>query len=334
MLKIKIYSYDNEKKSPEQLRWNKYLNRACREVDGFEQLLERFQRNISILGRSPRTFDNYSRHVAAMALHFQCLPTELDPEQVKDYLYGLQQRHNTPSQTYFKHTVYGLRFLLKAEGLPYEHLHLPSIAKDKKLPVILSREEIWAMLQSAQLLKHKILIGLLYGCGLRCMEVRNIRLCNLDFDRGLLHIVQSKGNKDRYVPLSQHLIRGMQKYIAAEHPQDYLFHGQPQERTGGDTSTPLSTGFDSRYSQRGVQWAVKTVAKAAGILKEVHTHTLRHSYATHLLEDGVNIVTVQKLLGHANIQTTMEYLHVCQLPEQLPMSPLDKVFLLCSQSGK
>jgi integrase/recombinase XerD len=262
------------------------------------------------------------------------LPTELDPEQVKDYLYGLQQRHNTPSQTYFKHTVYGLRFLLKAEGLPYEHLHLPSIAKDKKLPVILSREEIWAMLQSAQLLKHKILIGLLYGCGLRCMEVRNIRLCNLDFDRGLLHIVQSKGNKDRYVPLSQHLIRGMQKYIAAEHPQDYLFHGQPQERTGGDTSTPLSTGFDSRYSQRGVQWAVKTVAKAAGILKEVHTHTLRHSYATHLLEDGVNIVTVQKLLGHANIQTTMEYLHVCQLPEQLPMSPLDKVFLLCSQSGK
>src|SRR5690606_40583183 len=99
-----------------------------------------------------------------MALHFQCLPTELDPEQVKDYLYGLQQRHNTPSQTYFKHTVYGLRFLLKAEGLPYQHLHLPSIARDKKLPVILSREEIWSMLTKAQLLKHKILIGLLYGC--------------------------------------------------------------------------------------------------------------------------------------------------------------------------
>ena len=326
MLKIKIYSYDNEKKSPEQLRWNKYLNRACREVDGFEQLLERFQRNISILGRSPRTFDNYSRHVAAMALHFQCLPTELDPEQVKDYLYGLQQRHNTPSQTYFKHTVYGLRFLLKAEGLPYEHLHLPSIAKDKKLPVILSREEIWAMLQSAQLLKHKILIGLLYGCGLRCMEVRNIRLRHLDFNRRLLHIVQSKGNKDRYVPLSEHLIRGIQKYIASERPKDYLFHGQPQERGGGD--------FDSRYSQRGVQWAVKTVAKAAGILKEVHTHTLRHSYATHLLEDGVNIVTVQKLLGHAHIESTMAYLHVCQLPEQLPKSPLDKVFTLCSRSGK
>ena len=105
------------KKSPEALRYNKYLNRACREVTGFEALLERFERNISILGRSPRTFDNYSRHVAAMALHFQCLPTELDPEQVKDYLYGLQQRSRTASQTYFKHTVYGLRFPLKTEGL-------------------------------------------------------------------------------------------------------------------------------------------------------------------------------------------------------------------------
>jgi site-specific recombinase XerD len=288
--------------------------------------LERFQRNISILGRSSRTFDNYSRHIAAMALHFQCLPTALDPEQVKDYLFDLQRRSKTPSQTYFKHTVYGLRFLLKTEGLPYEHLHLPSIARPQKLPVILSRQEIWAMLHKAQLLKHKILIGLLYGCGLRCMEVRNLRLRDMDFDRRLLHVVQSKGNKDRYVPLSEHLIRGIKKYIAAEHPQDYLFGGQPQDRKGGD--------FDSRYSQRGVQWAVSTVAKQAGIIKEVHTHMLRHTYATHLLEDGVNIITVQKMMGHANIESTLLYLHVCQTPDQLPHSPLDKVFAQCSQNAK
>ena len=111
-----------------------------------------------------------------MALHFKCLPTELDAEQVKDYLYLLQQRSNTPSQTYFKHTVYGLRFLLKTEGLPYAFLHLPAIKKDKKLPVILSKEEVWRMLNAAKLLKHRILIGLIYGCGLRCMELRNIRL--------------------------------------------------------------------------------------------------------------------------------------------------------------
>lgn len=292
---------------------------------GFDELLQRFQRNVSILGRSQRTFDNYSRHVAAITLHFQCLPTQLDPEQVKDYLYQLQQRSNTPSQTYFKHTVYGLRFLLKAEGLPYEHLHLPAIPKQHKLPVIFSREEIWSMLSHAQLLKHKMLIGLLYGCGLRCMEVRNIQLQHMDFDRQLLHIVQSKGNKDRYVPLSAHLIRGLKKYIEAAQPKQFLFEG---------SGNPQRKGFDGRYSQRGVQWAVTTVARRAGIIKDINTHMLRHSYATHLLEDGVNIIAVQKLLGHANIESTLVYLHICNQPEHLPQSPLDKVFALCSRSGK
>jgi integrase/recombinase XerD len=288
-------------------------------------LLERFERNVSVLGRSQRTFDNYSRHVAAMALHFQCIPTELEPDQVQDYLYELQQRSKTPSQTYFKHTVYGLRFLLKTEGLPYDYLKLPAIKKPRKLPVVLSREEIWRMLQTAQLLKHKLLVGLLYGCGLRCMEVRNIELNHLDFNRRLLHIVQSKGNKDRYVPLSEHLIRGIQKYIASERPGKYLFEGR---------GNPEGKGFDGRYSQRGVQWVVKRISQDAGIIKEVNVHMLRHSYATHLLEDGVNIITVQTLLGHSNVETTMIYLHICTPPDKLPQSPLDKVFALCSRRGK
>lgn len=260
-----------------------------------------------------------------MALHFGTLPTHLDPEQVKDYLFELQQRSKTPSQTYFKHTVYGLRFLLKSEGLPYSHLHLPSIARPETLPVILSRREIWAMLTKAQLLKHRLLVGLLYGCGLRCMEVRNIELKHLDFDRRLLHVVQSKGNKDRYVPLSEHLIRGIRRFIAVEQPVKYLFEG---------AGNPEGKGFDGRYSQKGVQWAVKTVARQAGIIKDVHSHTLRHTYATHLLEDGVNILVVQKLLGHANIESTMVYLHVCQTPDCLPHSPLDKVFSLCARSSR
>ena len=92
--------------------------------------------------------ENYSRHVAALALHFGKVPTELDPEDIKDYLFELQKRSKTPSQSYFKHTVYGLRFLLKTEGLPYSCLHLPAIPKVKKFPTILSREEIWRMLQS------------------------------------------------------------------------------------------------------------------------------------------------------------------------------------------
>ena len=128
---------------------------------------------------------------------------------------------------------------------------------------------------------------------------------------------------DRYVPLSVHLIRGLKKYIEAEKPKDYLFNGQPIERAGGD--------FDSRYSQRGVQWAVKQVAKAAGIKKEVHTHTLRHSYATHLLEDGMDIMTLKDLLGHQNIETTMDYLQIAQLESQRVFSPLDTLFEKCSR---
>nr|WP_207720193.1 tyrosine-type recombinase/integrase [Flavobacterium undicola] len=259
-------------------------------------------------------------------MYFGKIPTELDAEQVHDYLFYLQKKSKTPSQTYFKHCVYGLRFLLKSEGLPYEYLRLPSIKHEKKLPVVLSKEEVWSLLVHAKLLKHKILIGLLYGCGLRCMEVRSVRLQDLDFDRKQLKVVQGKGKKDRYVPLSIHLIRGLRKYIEAEKPQDYLFNGQPVGRGGGD--------FDSRYSQRGVQWVIKQVSKSAGIIKEVHVHSLRHSYATHLLEDGMDIMTLKELLGHQNIETTLEYLQIAQLESQQKFSPLDTLFAQCSQNLK
>lgn len=303
------------------------MHQAKREVPGFEDLLNRFERNISVLGKSQSTFENYARHVASISLYFGKIPTQLDPEQVQDYLYFVQKKSKTPSQSYFKHTVYGLRSLLKSEGLPYEFLHLPSIKHEKKLPVVLSKEEVWRMLQKAKLLKHKILIGLLYGCGLRCMEVRNVRIQDLDFDRKQLKVVQGKGKKDRYVPLSEHLIRGLKKYIEAEKPQDWIFNGKPlANRAGGD--------FDSRYSQRGVQWAIKQASALAGIKKEVCVHTLRHSYATHLLEDGLDIVSLKNLLGHENIETTMEYLQIAQLASQKVFSPLDTLFEQCSRLGK
>jgi integrase/recombinase XerD len=296
-------------------------------VPGFNELLYRFERTISVLGRSKRTFECYGRHVAAIALHYGKIPTELDPEQVHDYLFYLQKKSKTPSQTYFKHTVYGLRFLLKSEGLAYEYLHLPNIKHEKKLPVVLSKEEVWKMLQATSLLKHKILIGLLYGCGLRCMEVRNVRLQDVDFDRKQLKVVQGKCKKDRYVPLSIHLIRGLKTYLEAEKPKDWIFNGQPlNDRSGGD--------FDSRYSQRGVQWAIKQACKLAGIQKDVHTHTLRHSFATHLLEDGMDIITLKNLLGHEQLETTMEYLQIAQLPSQRVFSPLDTLFAQCSRGLK
>ena len=302
------------------------VERAIEEVDGFKILCHRFRRNLSVLGRSPKTFENYIRHLAAIALHFGRSPLELDAEDVQEYLFELQNRSKTPCQSYFKHTVYSLRFLLKSEGLPYEHLLLPEIRREKKLPVVLSKEEMWRMFYSCKYLKHKMLIAILYGCGLRCFEVCNVRLSDLDFDRKVLHVVQGKGKKDRYLPLSEHLIRGLKGYIEAEKPQIWLFNGKPEIGANG--------AFDYRYSQRAVQWAVKEISKQAGIGKDIHVHTLRHTYATHLLEDGLDIITVKDLMGHSRIETTMEYLHVARSNPTRAFSPLDTLFEQCAPKKK
>jgi integrase/recombinase XerD len=287
-----------------------FVAQACAKVNGFSKLYKRLERKMSILGRSTSTLKNYSLHPAQMALHFNCPPIELDQEQIEDYLHFVKKEH-APSEAYFKHTVYGLRFALRMEGLDYRIVELPSIERPKKLPVVLSREEIKKLFKAADLLKHRLLIGLLYGCGLRCGEARSIYLKDIDLDRQQLLVRKGKGNKDRYVPLGKLLCKGVKQYMDAEHPKTFLFNGNE---------------YDSRYSQRGVQWAVKSLCKKAAIKKDVNVHTLRHTYATHLLEDGMDLVTIKELLGHACIETTMIYLHVATPGRRAPFSPLDTLY--------
>jgi integrase len=189
--------------------------------------------------------------MAKFALHFNQVPTDLDPDQNNDYLYQVKREHNPPSDSYFKFTVYGLRFAYGVENMKDKRIELPEIKRGKKLPVVLSREEVRRLLKAPKLLKHKLLLGLLYGCGLRCFEVRSIKRSHIDLDRKQLLVYQGKGRKDRYVPLCDMLVRGIKSYIEAGQPQTYLFNVADREiegRAGGD--------FDSRYSQRGVQWAV------------------------------------------------------------------------------
>lgn len=160
------------------------------------------------------------------------------------------------------------------EGLKDKRIILPSLERPKKLPVILSKTEVHRLLMAPKLLKHRLVIGMLYGCGLRCFELRRLLLKDIDFDRGAVHIREGKGRKDRYVPLSRHLCRGLRTYIGHEKPHRWLFNGNNAE---GETVA---------YSQRGIQWVVREARKAACLDKEITTHTLRHTYATHLLEDG------------------------------------------------
>ncbi|MGH2563183.1 MAG: tyrosine-type recombinase/integrase, partial [Ginsengibacter sp.] len=263
----------------------------------------------SITGKSKSTLTNYSRQLAHLALHYNCFPLELDAERVMDYLHLIKSL-GTTSATFFKFTVYGMRYACKLRGLEYKQFSLPEIDKDVKLPVVLNSEEVKALLKSCKLLKHRLIIGLCYGCGLRCSEVRNLRVADADIERGMVHVRQSKGSKDRCLPLGKMLCRGIAQYISAEHPRDYLFEGVDGHA----------------MSQRGTQWVVYQAVKRAGIRKEVHTHTLRHSYATHLLEQGVNILTIKDLLGHAHIETTMVYLHIAKPSAQTVFSPLDTLY--------
>jgi integrase/recombinase XerD len=283
---------------------------ACDKVIGFKELYQKLERSIDVTGKSKSTFINYGRHLAHLALHYNELPTSLDAEQVLDYLH-LVKSGGSVSASFFKFTVYGMRAACKLSMLPYEQFSLPAIERSNKLPSVLNGSEVKQLLKVCVLLKHRLLLGLCYGCGLRCNEVRNLRIGDIDLERRMIHVRQGKGGKDRILPLGELLCRGVKMYIQEAHPKGFLFEGHNGEA----------------LSQRGVQWLMSQALKRSGIVKEdVSLHTLRHTYATHLLEQGVNIVTIKELLGHAHIDTTMIYLHLARPLVTMAFSPMDTLY--------
>ncbi len=257
---------------------------------------------------------NYSRGLANMALYFKCDPTSLEEEQILDYLHLLKSQKHKPSSSYFKHTVYGLKFAYKVLGIRGKNVFLRQIKHPKKLPVVLSQQEIARLIRTPTLLKHRILIALLYGCGLRRAELLNLKIIDINLDRQMLHVRQGKGSKDRYLPIGDVLARGIKTYLLAEKPNTWLFNGTRASRQ------------ELQFSATGTQWIIRQACKKAGITQKVSSHTLRHTYATHLLEMGLDIITLKELLGHVDIHTTMIYLHVAKTGRSNAFSPLDKVF--------
>ncbi len=166
------------------------VEQACGKITGFAELYKEMERAISITGKSKSTLINYSRQLAHLALHYNCFPLNLDSEQVMDYLHLVKSR-GTTSATFFKFTVYGMRYACRLRGLEYKQYSLPAIEKDQKLPVVLNGTEVKALMAACKLLKHRLIIGLCYGCGLRCSEVRNLQLGDVDLERGMLHVKQS-----------------------------------------------------------------------------------------------------------------------------------------------
>jgi len=287
------------------------VERAIIAVQGFEEVAKKLGQQVELRGQSKSTLDNYIRRIALISLHFNRLPHQIDEEEINEYLVALARDPRSPSRSSFKHMVYGLRYYYRLLGMNKKAIALPSLKRDTKLPVILNRSELKELFSTPKLLKHRVVLALIYSAGLRGREVINLKLADIDFERETIHVRQSKYKKDRILPLSPTMAKGLRKYLSVEHPQGWFFNGKT---------------IGSRYSVRGLSWIMREALKKTKIAKEVSLHSLRHSYATHLLEEGVNIATLKGLLGHADITTTMIYLHVAQCELIKPHSPLDTLY--------
>lgn len=287
------------------------VEQACHQVRGFKKLYEEMDDKVRLSGHSPSTLNNYARKMAQLSLHFGKLPEYIGEKEVNKYLANLARQSKTPSLSDFKFTVYGLRYCYRLLGMNEKAIALPKIKQPNKLPVVLNYDECKALFHAPDLLKHRVLLSLIYSAGLRAYEASNLHIADIDSGRMMIHIRQSKYNKDRYVPLSPGILQGLRKYFYACHPVEYLFNGN-------EPGSPLSV--------RGMQWALREAVKKCKLQKGITLHTLRHTYATHLLEFGMDIVTIKDLLGHERIDTTMVYLHVARPNRTDLFSPFDRLY--------
>jgi len=287
------------------------VERATIVVPEFSKVIKKLELQVTLRGQSQSTLNNYVRRIALFVIHFQKLPEQISDDEINEYLAALALDPKSPSRSSFKHMVYGLRYYYRLLGMNKQAIALPSLKRNTKLPIILNGKELKELFKTPSLLKHRIVLTLIYSAGLRGQEVINLKISDIDFERQTIHIRQSKYKKDRIVPLSPAMAKGLQKYLKAENPHIWLFNGKEP---------------DGRYSVRGLSWVMRETLKKTSITKDVNLHSLRHSYATHLLEQGLNIVTLKELLGHADITTTMIYLHVAQCEFIKPHSPLDTLY--------
>jgi len=287
------------------------IEKAILSVDGFEKVYKTFEQQVILKGQSKSTLNNYIRRIALISLHFGKLPEFVSDDEINEFLTSLALDPKSPSRSSFKHAVYGLRYYFRMIGQTKRAIALPSLKRDTKLPIILNQSELKQLFVAPTLLKHRIILTLIYSAGLRGQEAINLKISDIDFERKTIHIRQSKYKKDRIVPLSKVISKGLKMYLDVEKPYIWLFNGKEP---------------DGRYSPRGLSWVMRETLKKTNISKTVNLHSLRHSYATHLLEQGVNIVTLKELLGHSEITTTMIYLHIAQCDVQNAHSPLDRLY--------
>lgn len=235
---------------------------------------------------------------------------QLNVKNVHTYLLGIFEQER--SHSYINQAMSALKlFFGKVFGRPDFIMNLPRPKKEKKLPTVLSDDEVLRIFNVLQNLKHKTILMLTYSSGLRVGEVVRLKLHDLDNEHFVVHIRQGKGRKDRLTVLSRSAYEMICIYLEKERPHTWLFPGADRDR-------PIT--------ERSIQRVFERARDAAGIQKPATIHTLRHSFATHLLEGGTDLRYIQELLGHENIKTTQIYTHVSVKDARRVMSPLDRIF--------
>jgi integrase/recombinase XerD len=289
-------------------------------------MLEELQRR----NLSPITTRIYLHSVEEFAQYFKTPPDQLGLEHVRQYQAHLFTDRKLEAVSVAQQ-VSALRFLfLKTLKRPWLVDDIPAPKRPIRLPEILSREEVERLIQYASSPLHRIWLLILYATGIRRQELVQLKIEDIDSDRMLIRIRQGKGKKDRNVMLSPRLLQELRDYwrSANPKPKTYLFPSKSTHPAG-----------DAPMTSKSVWDAVQQAATRAGLAKRVHPHTLRHCFATHLLESGVDLRTIQLLLGHADLKTTSRYLHLSEQHLKATASPLDSLTLVAapkpkSRSGK
>lgn len=272
-------------------------------------LRQRYIDDLRLKNFSPNTIKVYVHSVEKFARHFRRSPEKLGFEEVRSYLVHLIDRGLSRGTCVIARN--SLRHLYQDTLGCSEWIdNLPRPKRERRLPVVLSRDEVGRLFSVVTNLKQKALFMVAYDAGLRLSEIRNLRVDDIDSQRMVIHVRQGKGKKDRYARLTPGLLKLLREYWRTSRPEGLLFPGASKDKPY-DLATPGHL--------------LKKACRKAGITKRVSMHTLRHSFATHLLEAGTNLRVIQHLLGHGRIQTTVLYTHISTEELQIAPSLMDEL---------
>lgn len=269
--------------------------------------MELYSEDLRLKNYSKNTIENYVSQVKCFLEYFNNIatkPSEISEKQIKEWLLMAKTINSR------KHRISAIKLFYKYTGkqpLKLKHIEYPRA--DKKLPIVLSVEEVQKMFNVCENLKHRVILSLLYSCGLRVSELINLKWCNIDRSRMIINILGAKGGKDRQVMLSPSLIPLLELYYKEYKSKEYILNGQ----------------FDLQYSSRSVLEVVKQLGEKAGLNKRVYTHLMRHNCFTHLLESGIELSLIQKIAGHQSIKTTLLYTHISNNLISKVNSPIEQI---------